>query len=149
MEAVIFVGIQAAGKSSFYKHHFFNTHVRINLDMLKTRHRENILFQACLTAQQPLVVDNTNLLVAQRAKYIESAKAVGFRVIGYYFAANPIDAMRRNQARTGSQRVPDAALFGAHKQLQPPTFQEGFDQLYRVELTAAHEFHVEAWPHDV
>jgi len=37
MEAVIFVGLQAAGKSTFYRERFFDTHVRINLDMLRTR----------------------------------------------------------------------------------------------------------------
>ncbi len=31
MEAVIFIGIQAIGKSSFYKRRFFRMHVRINL----------------------------------------------------------------------------------------------------------------------
>jgi predicted kinase len=46
MEAVIFVGIQGTGKSTFYKERFFDTHVRINLDMLKTRHREKLLVQA-------------------------------------------------------------------------------------------------------
>jgi hypothetical protein len=50
MEAVIFIGLQAAGKSSFYLDRFFNTHIRINLDMLKTRHREQLIFQACLLA---------------------------------------------------------------------------------------------------
>lgn len=60
MEAIIFIGIQGAGKSTFYRHHFFNTHIRINLDMLKTRHREQIFLQACLEAKQPFVVDNTN-----------------------------------------------------------------------------------------
>ena len=40
MEMVLFVGIQATGKSSFYLERFFRTHVRINLDMLKTHHRE-------------------------------------------------------------------------------------------------------------
>jgi len=43
VEAVIFVGIQATGKSSFYRKHFFDTYVRINLDMLKTRYRERLL----------------------------------------------------------------------------------------------------------
>ena len=33
MEAVIFIGIQASGKSTFFKERFFNTHVRINLEM--------------------------------------------------------------------------------------------------------------------
>jgi predicted kinase len=36
MEAVLLVGIQGAGKSTFYQQRFFDTHVRINLDMLKT-----------------------------------------------------------------------------------------------------------------
>jgi transcriptional regulator with XRE-family HTH domain len=37
VEAIIFVGIQASGKSTFYRERFFDTHLRINLDMLKTR----------------------------------------------------------------------------------------------------------------
>ncbi len=40
MEAVIFIGIQATGKSIFYKDRFFKTHIRINLDMLRTMNRE-------------------------------------------------------------------------------------------------------------
>ena len=50
MQAVIFVGIQAAGKSTFYQRRFFRTHVRVNLDMLHTRHRERLLIQTCLDA---------------------------------------------------------------------------------------------------
>jgi predicted kinase len=34
LEAVIFIGLQAAGKSTFYLRRFFRTHVRINMDML-------------------------------------------------------------------------------------------------------------------
>ena len=37
MEAIIFVGLPGSGKSSFYKERFFNSHVRISLDLLKTR----------------------------------------------------------------------------------------------------------------
>ena len=40
VEAVIFVGLQGSGKSTFYRERFFDTHVRLSLDMLKTRHRE-------------------------------------------------------------------------------------------------------------
>ena len=46
MEAVIFVGLQASGKSTFYRERFSRTHVRINLDMLKTRHRETLAWRA-------------------------------------------------------------------------------------------------------
>ena len=145
MEAILFIGIQGAGKSSFYKQTFFNTHIRINLDMLKTRHRENILVQACVAAQQPFVVDNTNFSIEQRAKYISVVKAAGFRVVGYYFPSQPLDAVRRNSQRTGKERVPEQAIWGTHKQLQLPTLQEGFDRLYRVQVGENYGFSVEEW----
>lgn len=85
MELVLLVGIQASGKWSFYKKQFADTHVRINLDMLRTRNRERIIFQACLQAKQPMVVDNTNPTKKDRARYIIPAREAGFKVIGYYF----------------------------------------------------------------
>ncbi|HWE94100.1 MAG TPA: hypothetical protein VG269_09070 [Tepidisphaeraceae bacterium] len=39
MEAVIFCGVQGSGKSTFFRERFFDTHLRLNLDMLRTRHR--------------------------------------------------------------------------------------------------------------
>ena len=67
MECVIFTGIPATGKSTFYQARFFRTHVRINLDMLKTRTREAKLLAACLAMKQRFVVDHTNILaIAQR-----------------------------------------------------------------------------------
>ena len=46
MELVIFTGLQASGKTTFYGTRFRDSHVRINLDMLKTRHREELLVKA-------------------------------------------------------------------------------------------------------
>ena len=66
MNGIIFMGLQASGKSSFYLQNFYKTHIRLNLDMLKTRHREDILFEACLVAKQPLVIDNTNPTIDDR-----------------------------------------------------------------------------------
>src|SRR4051812_28483698 len=127
MEAVIFIGIQGSGKSSFYKERFFRTHVRINLDMLKTRHREGLLLGACIEGKQPFVVDNTNVTVAGRARYIDAARTAGFRVVGYYFGTNLKSALERNRAREGAGRVPDKGIFGTLKRLQIPSLTEGFD----------------------
>ena len=91
MEAVIFVGIQASGKSTFYRERFFATHVRINLDMLRTRHRERQFFETCLRASQPLVIDNTNPTRAERQTYIAAAQAATFGVVGYYFQSSVED----------------------------------------------------------
>ena len=99
MEAVIFIGIQGSGKSTFYKERFVDTHIRINLDMLKTRHREQYLVNACIVAKQAFVVDNTNPTRADRSRYIEPAKAAGFKVIGYYF--QPRSKPANSGTRTG------------------------------------------------
>ena len=85
MEAVIFIGLQAAGKSSFYRQRLFRTHVRINMDMLRTKHRERLLLDACLAGKQPFVIDKVNAAATDRATYIHLAKAAGFHVVGYYF----------------------------------------------------------------
>src|SRR3954447_18072724 len=69
MEVVILVGIQASGKSSFYREQFFATHMRISFDLLRTRHRERSLLGWCLGHQQPFVVDTTNVTAAERGLY--------------------------------------------------------------------------------
>ena len=140
MEAVIFVGIQASGKSTFYRERFFDTHVRINLDMLRTRFRERALVQACVTAKQPFVVDNTNVRIAERAKYIAMARAGGFRVVGYYFLPRVQEALRRNSQRAGARAIPVRGVLGTYKRLEPPSHLEGFDVLHTVDINAANEF---------
>ena len=140
MEAVIFVGVQGSGKSSFYREHFSDTHLRINLDMLKTRHRERLLFEACLAAKQSFVVDNTNPLASDRARYVAPARAAGFRVVAYFFATPLQEALRRNNLRKFKQKIPAVGVAGTFRKLQPPALEEGFDEIHTVELTPEDQF---------
>ncbi len=149
MEAVIFIDIQAVGKSTFYKKHFFKTHLRLNLDMLRTRHREQVLLQACLDAKQRFVVDNTNPTREDRAKYIQLATSANFKVIGYYFQSKVDDAQRRNAIRDEKERVPEKGLLGTYARLQLPTFDEGFDELYYVAIGEDGEFAVKGWVDEI
>jgi predicted kinase len=144
MEAIIFIGIPGAGKSTFFKKWFFNTHVRINLDMLRTRRREEILLSACLQSGQPFVVDNTNPLPADRSRYLGPARAAGFRTIAYFFDSALRDAMQRNNLRVGKQKIPAPAVAATLKKLVRPTADEGFDEIYAVELTLDRGFVVTA-----
>ncbi len=145
MEAVIFIGIQAAGKTSFFRERFFDSHVRINLDMLKTRYREAVLVSACLDAKQPFVIDNTNPSIAERARYIHAARAARFHVTGYYFHTPLDEALARNSRRQAKACVPNIAIFGTQKRLQLPTRAEGFDTLRRVTLDDDNGFVVVEW----
>lgn len=142
MECVIFVGIQGSGKSAFFKQRFADTHVRINLDMLKTRAREMRFFGLCLETRQPCVVDNTNPKAADRARYIAMAKEYRFRVIGYFFDVPVRDALARNAVRTGKQRVPVPGVLGTARRLERPWWAEGFDELHVVRV-ADGDFKVE------
>jgi len=145
---VVFTGVQAAGKSTFYRERFFETHVRINMDMLKTRRRETLLLQACLLAKQPFVVDNTNPLAADRARYIEPARAAGFLVAGYFFRTTTREAIARNRQRTDKAAIPVPGLLGTWKRLEEPRWAEGFDALFTVTLTPGNVFVVEEVPRE-
>lgn len=132
MEAVLLIGIQGAGKSTFYIEQFFNTHVRISLDLLRTKHRESRLLEFCLETRQPFVVDKTNPTRTERTRYIVPALEAGFLVVGYFFEPDPKGSYERNQRR--ARPVPPAGLFGTLKRLERPQREEGFSTIHRVSL---------------
>ena len=134
MDCVIFIGIQASGKSTFYQERFSRTHVRIDLDMLKTRKREARFVQTCLDTKQSFVADNTNPTVEDRARYIGSAKAAGFTMVGYFFRPVLEDSLRRNAARTGKECIPEIALYATRDRVERPTLQEGLNDLFAVSV---------------
>lgn len=143
MQAVIFIGIQGTGKSTFFKERFFDTHVRISLDLLRTRSRERRFLEACLQSGQKFVVDNTNASVEMRKRYILPAKAAHFEVVGYFFEAEITEALRRNRTRPEAQRIPVQGIFATYHRTQPPSYEEGFDKLYRVKIDPQNSFQVE------
>lgn len=148
MEAIIFIGIQATGKSTFYKERFFRSHVRISLDLLKTRNREDKMLQVCLETQQAFVVDNTNPTKEDREKYIHSAKARKYQVIGYYFQSKLPEALERNAQRLGKENIPGVGVRATYHKLQLPSLEEGFDRLYFVEIDKG-TFIVKEWDNEV
>ena len=124
------IGVPGSGKSSFFKERFFHSHVRISLDLLKTRHREQRFLELCLATEQRFVVDNTNPTKLERFPYIEAAKAKRFKVTGYYFQSKVEECLRRNSERPDPARVPDVAILSSAKKLELPSIEEGFDQLF-------------------
>ena len=145
MEAVLFIGVQGCGKSTFYKERFFDTHVRVSRDMVKTKTRERLLIGACLAAKQPFVLDNTNAVASQRAEIIVPAHAAGFRVVACYFRCGVREALWRNRRRPAGAVVPVPGVIATFKKLQPPSWREGFDEIRVVSTNDTNEFVVEEW----
>ncbi len=141
MELVIFIGLQASGKSTLYHSRFSATHVHVSKDNFRhnkdrNRRQENLIAEA-LAQGRSVVVDNTNPTPADRTPLIGLGRSFGATVVGYYFESRMEDCKARNAARQGVQRVPDVALHATMSKLERPSRAEGFDQLFHVRLTEA------------
>ena len=131
-EAIVLCGVQGSGKTTLYRDRFLATHVRISMDLLRTRAREAAFLELCLASGHPFVVDNTNPRPADRRRYTEAARAAGFRTAGYLVEVDVSVAHARNADRTGRERVPAQGLHGTARRLLPPTPEEGFDELWHA-----------------
>jgi predicted kinase len=132
-ELILTIGIQAAGKSTWCREHLWHTHMRLNRDLLRTAHREDVLFHAGLAVGASMVIDNTNVTAKARARYIRAALAADYIVAAAYFPIAPDEALKRNASRPGKQRVPDRAILGTLAKLEPPTPDEGFTCIQTIE----------------
>jgi len=143
-ECVILVGLPGAGKTSFYRERFNSTHTHLSKDLWPDARgreaRQLRELEALLAAGRSVVIDNINATVEDRAALIAIAQRRGARTIGYFIDVTTRQAVARNQERSGKARVPNVAIFAAAKRLSAPTPAEGFDELYRVELTPDRRF---------
>lgn len=141
---VIMMGIPGSGKSTFYRRFLEQDFVRVNLDTLKTRHQEALLIRDCIANGRSYAIDNTNPQKADRARYIPTAKAAGYHIIGYFMESKIADCMERNRRRSGKARIPDTAIACISNKLEMPNLSEGFDELFFVK-NDGRDMEIEKW----
>ncbi len=148
-ELILFIGLQAAGKSSFYRARFADTHAWVSKDRFphnrNPARRQRQLIEEALAAGRSVVVDNTNPTADDRAELIALARSFGATVVGYYFESDVTNCLERNRRRQDQARVPDVALYATRKRLCPPSFTEGFDRLHYVRLLGEGSFEMLDW----
>lgn len=141
------MGLPGAGKTTFYRTYFAGTHVHISKDLWPNAKRKEGRQQRVLAdnvaAGHSVVVDNTNPSRAERRAIVAAAHAAGARVIGYFFDVSTRAALARNAQRSGRERVPKVAIFTVAKRFEPPSLDEGFDQLFHVTITPDRALKVE------
>src|SRR6478609_6181341 len=109
-EAVIFVGLQGSGKTTYFTDHFAGTHEHVSRDLQRTPEREATLIRECLRSGRSFVVDNTNATRAVRAPYIREARSAGFQVLCLFFDTPVRTAIGRNNHRRDKKAVPVPAI---------------------------------------
>jgi predicted kinase len=145
---ILFVGLQASGKSTFFHTRFATTHEHVSKDLLRNnknrKRRQAQLIEAALQAGNSVVIDNTNPTVEERQPLIQLGREYEAKIIGYSFESHLRRCLERNRQRTGKARVPDVALYATARKLVPPSYSEGFDELYSVRTIGDFEFEVHA-----
>lgn len=140
MQLIILTGLQASGKSTFFRTYFREGYTHVSKDLLRSRKHKNKqqkqieLIEAALQAGRSVVVDNTNPTLEDREPLIRLGHHYGAEVIGYYFESSVSSALERNKQRVGKARVPPVAIYTTSKRLTRPTYAEGFDKLYYVRI---------------
>ena len=136
-EAVIFVGLQGSGKTTYFQDHFAATHEHISRDTQLTPQRETAAMRECLRAGRSFVIDNTNTTRAMREPYIREAKTAGFRVLSCFFDTPVRTAIGRNNHRKDKKPIPVPAILRTAKHLQPPSIDEGIDEIRIIPAAAS------------
>jgi predicted kinase len=143
MELIVLIGVQGSGKTTLYHDRFVDTHLRVSLDVLRTRAREEAFVALCLQTRQPFVVDNTNPTPAERARYVEPARSAGFRTAAYLVEVDAAVALARNAERREEERVTVPRLIGTARRTVPPAPEEGFDELWHASAAAGSGWRIE------
>ncbi|MBV9295466.1 MAG: AAA family ATPase [Acidobacteriaceae bacterium] len=131
-EAVIFVGLQGSGKTTYFTKHFADTHAHASRDVQQTPEREEAFVRESLCSGRSFVLDDTNATRAVRAQYIRAAKAAGFYVIAYFFDTPVRTAIGRNNHRKDKKPIPVPAILRTAKRLEPPSLEEGIDEIRTI-----------------
>jgi predicted kinase len=136
VKVAVLIGLQASGKTTFWRRYLAQTHVHVSKDDFpnaRYRQRKQLrLIADALGAGRDVAVDNTNPSAAEWAPLIEVARAHGASVVGYWFPPDVAESVARNAARPPKTRVPDVGLYATLKALRRPAPADGFDQLWMV-----------------
>jgi predicted kinase len=153
VELILLIGLQAAGKTTFYRQRFADAYMHISIDLLRNNphpaRRQTQMIEQALQAGESVVVDNTSPTAEVRAPLIALGKQNECTIIGYYFPPDVASSLKRNAGRESKAKVPPVAIYATRKKLQPPLYDEGFDALYSVRIAEDGAFQVRPWAEEV
>jgi predicted kinase len=150
VELVVLSGLQGAGKTTFHRARFAETHALVSRDLFRNAQdpliRQTTLVEEAAAAGRPVVVDNTSPRRADREGLVAIARRLGLRPVLYWFPPDVKACIARNAQREGKAKVPVPAILGTAKRMEAPEpAAEGFEEAFRVIAREDGRFDVEAW----
>ncbi len=130
---VIFMGPHRSGKTYYFNWHYAGKFIHIDSDEYQTSSEEKRLVQECIDKGVDFVIDNTNYTKADRAVYIKSAIATGYRIIGYLFNTQIADYYEQFDQNYRPEQRYSKIMPAELSQLELPSYSEGFDELYYIQ----------------
>ena len=137
----ILIGIQASGKTTFCQEYFCDFDI-VSLDIIKTRKKEYKTINEIINSGKNLVIDNTNITIEERKKYIDIAQQNGYKTVGIYFRSSVDECLKRNSTRENDISL--KGILSTAKKLEQPSYAENFDELYYVKIED-NKFIVSKW----
>ncbi|WP_221890980.1 ATP-binding protein [Microbispora sp. KK1-11] len=135
-EVAVLVGLQASGKTTFYRQRLAATHAHVSKDNWpNARHRQRRQLRVIaetLEEGRNVAVDNTNPSPEEWGPLIVAAKEHGARVVAYWFPPDLTTSLDRNARRPGRARVPEVGIHTTVKRLRRPRPSDGFDAVHTV-----------------
>ena len=142
------IGVSGAGKSTFYDSHVASGNAKVHsMDLLRIsfygddpqvafkKSMEDSDFSAKvmkdfiqkIKLDQDLYIDNTNLSMKRRRKYLIEARRRKFVTVAYLFRISLDDVLKR-QLKRGNKKVPSSSVAKQHAALTYPLIGE-FDRI--------------------
>lgn len=137
--AIIFVGIQGCGKTTFFRKRiepYMKGWKHISMDELHNRNKEADMIRECIKNRQSFVIDNTNPTKEDRKRYLDMLDGKGYRVMCYFFQSRVKDCVERNRLR--GELVPSKAIAATSNKLELPSKDEGFTDMVYIKVVPPH-----------
>ncbi len=137
--AIIFVGIQGCGKTTFFRKRiepYMKSWKRISMDELHNRNKEAAMVRECIENRRSFVIDNTNPTKEDRKRYLDMLDGKGYRVMCYFFQSRMKDCVERNRLR--GELVPAKAIAATSNKLELPSKDEGFTDMVYIKVVPPH-----------
>ena len=133
---IIFCGMSASGKSSFYSKHLKPlNYVYISRDVLNSMEKCESVVRKTFEQGKNCVIDNTNIDKASRARWIQLCKTYNVVSFIFYFKLPLNHVLHNNVFRKlcgKQQNISTILIYTQNKKLEEPTDEENPGQIYLV-----------------